>query len=123
MSFDISFDPNNQIVTVQVSGAVAHSEHCEAREKALQLCRENNSSKLLVDLRNLLTERSSAMDCFSFGESFPLISPKARLALVLPTDIRARGDVMFTANVSSNRGLKTEEFETVAQAQSWLATM
>jgi hypothetical protein len=123
MSFNVSFDPNDRIVTVQVSGTVTHIDHCAAREKALQLCREKETLKILVDLRDLLTEQSSAMNCFVFGESFPIVSPKARIAHVLPKDIRARGDVKFTINVSSNRGLTTGEFETVDQARNWLAGM
>jgi len=120
MSFIISFDPNDGIVTAKVSGKATHDEHYAARDEALRICRENDCINLLVDLRELLTDRSSAMDCFAFGESFAQMSPKARIAHVLPIDAKSREDVKFTSDVCANRGLLTREFETVDQARSWL---
>jgi hypothetical protein len=120
MSFTVSFDPADKIVTVQMSGKASHKDHIAARREALRLCRENDSLKLLVDLRELDTENSSVMDCFAFGESFPLLSPKACIAHILPKDEKSKKDVRFTSNVSANRGLLTAEFESIDQARKWL---
>jgi hypothetical protein len=120
MSFTVSFDPDARIVMVKISGTVSPQDHHAARSEALRACRENNSRKLLVDLRELNTGPSSVMDCFAFGESFPLLSPMACIAHVLPTDEKSKKDVRFTSNVSANRGLLTGDFETIDQARSWL---
>jgi hypothetical protein len=120
MSIAISFDPDARIVMVKVSGRVSPQDHNAARSEALRLCRENNTQKLLVDLCELNTEESTVMDCFAFGESFPLLSPLACIAHVLPTDEKSKKDVRFTSNVSANRGLLIGDFETVDQARNWL---
>jgi hypothetical protein len=120
MSFTVSFDPDTEIVMVKVSGRVSPQVHHAARSEALRVSRENNSLKFLVDLSELNTEDSSVMDCFAFGESFPLLSPMACIAHVLPTDEKSKKDVRFTSDVSANRGLLTGDFETVDQAKSWL---
>jgi hypothetical protein len=123
MSFKVVFDSGEKIIFVQISGKASPEEHHAARREALRLCRENNSLKLLVDLRELCTENSTVMDCFAFGESFPLLSPKACIAHVLPEDQKSKKDVRFTSNVSANRGLLTADFETIDQAKNWLAKL
>ena len=120
MPFTVAFDPDTRIVMVKVSGRVSPQDHNKARSEALRVGRTNNSLKLLVDLRELITQDSSVMDCFAFGESFPLLSPIACIAHVLPKDENSKKDVKFTSNVSANRGLLTRDFETVAQAKEWL---
>jgi len=123
MSFAVFFDQAEKIATVRISGRASREDHYTARKEALRLCRENNSLKLLVDLRELITENSSVMDCFAFGESFPLLAPRACIAHVLPADEKSKKDVKFTSNVSANRGLLTAEFETIDQAKNWLAKL
>ena len=120
MSFNISFDPDAKIVMAKISGRVSPQDQNTARREALRVCRENNSLKILLDLRELNTQDITVMDCFAFGESFPLLSPKACIAHVLPIDEKSKKDVKFTSNVSANRGLLTGDFETVDQARSWL---
>ena len=118
--YSVSFDEEAGVVTVRVVGAATHKDHCMAREEALDLCRAKGCSRLLVDLRELSTERSSTMTCFSFGESLARAPQRLRLAHVLPKDLESRRDVKFTSTVEANRGMTSREFDSIEEAGEWL---
>ena len=120
MPFTVSFDQEGGIVTVRVSGEATHSDHRAALEGAQRLCRENDCSRMLVDLRELNTRLSSTLSCYSFGESVAQACPGARIAHVLPVDAESRGDVEFVSTVETNRGTLTGEFASVEEARNWL---
>ena len=116
----VSFDEDAGIVLVRIVGSAIHEEHCAARDEAVRLCQDKRCSKLLVDLRELATERSSTMSCFSFGESLAGVPLRLRIAHVLPADAGSAKDVKFTSAVEANRGQLTGEFNTVEEARQWL---
>ena len=118
--YKVSFDEHAGIVIVQLTGEATHEDHSAARDDAVQLCLEKKCSKLLVDLRDLVTNLSSTLSCFSFGELLAKISPLLYIAHVLPTDAKSVKDVIFTSNVEANRGLLTREFSNVDEARHWL---
>ena len=120
MPYEVSFDKIDRIVEVRVSGLATHDDHCAARDEALRLGQENRCSRLLVDLRELDTTRSSAMDCFTFGETLARSSPGVRLAHVLPKEARSREAVRFTSIVEANRGGLVREFDSFDEAREWL---
>jgi len=120
MARDVSFDENDGIVVVRVSGKATLQEHLAARAESLQLCQEKRCARILVDLRALNTAGGSAADYFGFGTSFPETSPPIRLAHVLPADARSRRDVVFAATVEANRGRLAAVFDTVEEARDWL---
>jgi hypothetical protein len=116
----VTFDEEAGSVVVRVAGKAAHADHEAAREEAVRLCREKKCPRLLVDLRDLTTTRSSTLDCYSFGESLAKTQPSLRIAHVLPTDARSANDVRFTSNVAANRGKLTGEFNSIEEARQWL---
>ena len=116
----VSFDQQNGIVKIQISGESTKEDHYAARDEALRMCQEKRCSKLLVDLRKLNTKRFSVIGCFSFGESVSMKSPDVQIAHVLPKDTKSREDVKFTSTVEANRGKSTGEFETIEEAKNWL---
>ena len=120
--YTVSFDKSVWAVMIRVFGAASHDDHCAVRDEAIRLSQENECSRLLVDLRELITERSSTMDCFSFGESLAKATQYRylRIAHVLPSDAESKQDVRFTSTVEANRGKSTREFETVEEAMEWL---
>ena len=118
--YTASFDEEAKIVRVRVIGSVTHEDHCAARDNAVKLCESNRCSKLLVDLRELSTERSSKMDCFSFGEMLARTPQQLHIAHVLPTDSKSAEDVRFTSKVMHNRGKITAEFYSIEEAEQWL---
>jgi hypothetical protein len=124
MPYKVSYDKQNNVVLVYVSGRVTHEEHLSARNDAFRLCKENKCSSMLVDLLHLNTEKSSVTGCFEFGESLARgdILPATRIAHVLPTDPKSIEDVKFTTTVAANRGRITALFETLEQAMQWLLT-
>ena len=120
MPCKVSFDKNNDIINVQISGKVTHDDHIAARDEALGLCKKNECYKLLVDLSELNTIRSTTMDCFEFGEELAETTPFMQIAHVLPADMKSRKDIRFTANVEANRGKSSKVFETIDEARKWL---
>jgi hypothetical protein len=123
--YEVAYDAGAAVVRVKVHGAASHEEHEAARAEAAQFCREKETRRVLVDLRDLTTDRNvSTMTCFEFGAGFVRVGMSAatRVALVRPVDTKAAADVMFTANVAVNRGGNLREFATVADAEEWLRT-
>jgi hypothetical protein len=120
MPYSISIDPADGIVTVQIDGEFPYEEHRKFRDRALELCRQNKSSKILVDLRSLITGKGTFLQFFDFGQSFAKERPQVRIANVLPEDEKSRNDVIFTSTVGANRGLLSKEFATVEEAKKWL---
>lgn len=118
--YSISFEKDMGIVKAIVSGKPSHEDHCTLRDEVIRLCQHNQCSKLLVDLSELNTERSSTVDCFSFGKSLPLLSPGLRIAHVLPIDAKSKEDVRFTSTVEANRGVICREFEDIVEAMKWI---
>jgi hypothetical protein len=116
----VSFDEEKGIIMIRVIGSATHEDHCAVRNEAVRLCKSSRCSKLLVDLRELTTERSSTMDCFSFGESVASVPQHFRVAHVLPRDAKSAGDVRFTSIVEANRGKITREFGSIEEAEQWL---
>jgi len=124
MPWEVAFDDANGIVQVTVRGPASHDEHVAAREEAARVCLKAQSRKLLVDLRDLETERVvSTSGCFEFGDRFTLeggIPPGTRIAHILPRDPKACEDVEFTTAVARNRGAAIRNFEDQEDARNWL---
>jgi len=122
MPYEVSFDEQDEIVQLRAFGLVTHEEHDAARRQAAQLCRENKSSKILSDLRELDTEKSSTLNCFDYGEALAQenIPHSTRIAIVLPTDPDSTKDIQFVATVAANRGRVPLQFKTVEEAKQWL---
>jgi len=118
--FKVSFDENDGVAKVVMSGKATHEEHLAARDEASRICKEKNCSKLMVDLSNLDTEYSSTMDCFSFGTSFADKLPYVQIAYVLPKENKSASDVWFTTTVQKNRGVNCKEFKNIEEAGKWL---
>jgi hypothetical protein len=121
MPYEVSFDEQDKIVLLRASGLVTHEEHTAARRQAAQLCRERKCSRVLSDLRELDTEKSSTLNCFDYGESLAQeVPPSIRIAIVLPTDLDSSEDIEFVSNVAANRGRPTLLVRTIEEAKQWL---
>jgi len=119
-SYTVSFDEEARIVRVRAIGSVTHEDHCAVWDNTLKLCESNRCSKVLVDLRELSTELSSKMDCFSFGEMLARTPLHIYIAHILPTDAKSAEDVRFTSKVERSRGKITGEFYSIEEAEQWL---
>ena len=121
MPYEVFFDEQDKIVRLRATGLVTHEEHIAARQQAAQLRRERKSSKVLSDLRELDTEKSSTLNCFDYAESLAQETPPSvRIAIVLPTDPHSSEDIEFVATVAANRGRAPLLFKTVEEAKQWL---
>lgn len=118
--YSVSFSEHMGIVIVQIAGDPTHKNCCDARDKAVQICLENHCSKILVDLREMTTDKISLTSCFIFAEELSKKNLCLFIAHVLPRDIKSREDVRFASSVESNRGLSTGEFYNIEEARQWL---
>jgi hypothetical protein len=116
----VFFEEKEATVQVELSGDAGHEDHCTARDEALRMCADKNTTRLLVDLRDLNTVRSNVTQCFAFGESLASGAQGIRLALVLPANADSKMDVEYTTSVATNQGATTRNFETVEAASKWL---
>jgi len=116
----VSLDQTNRFVIAQISTMDTYKDRCEARDEALQLCREMHCSRLLVDLRDLKTDRASTIDCFEFGESLSRAKKPFYIAHVMPSDPNFKEDVRFASIVAENRGIIAKECKTLGEAKTWL---
>jgi hypothetical protein len=124
MAYEIRIDRERKIVEVVVRGAATHEEHMAARAATGKVLRENGYTRLLVDLRELLTKGViSTITCYDFGASYTQdgIPPDCKIAHILPLDPAALQDVHFITTVGINRGNLIREFSEVEEARGWLA--
>jgi len=122
MPHEVSYDEKDNIVLMHAFGKVSPEEHIVARQKAAQLCREKKCLRVLADLQDLDTEKSSTQDCFEFGQAIAEedLDPETRLAVVIPKDLDSSQDVHFVTTVSANRGRSIWLFRTIEEAKNWL---
>jgi hypothetical protein len=122
MPYEVSYDKEDNIVLLRAFGTVTHEEHEAARRQAVQLCSENGCTRILADLLELDTKKSSTQNCFDYGEALAQenISYSTCIAIVLPTDINSIEDIQFATTVAANRGRPTFRFKTVEEAKQWL---
>jgi hypothetical protein len=123
MGYLLSVDARLGIVEIRLSNSLTHSEHVEARQELLEVCRARNIHKILVDARELVTRvPPSVMELFDFGVSWADQARGADLVVagVLPRDDSTRLDVMFGDTVAVNRGLVSRTFDDIDEARTWL---
>jgi len=116
----VSFDDALGIVVARVYGKALHSDHMAAREESKCMCKDRECSKLLVDLRDLSTERSSTLDLFSFGRTMAKDLSGLRIAFVVPKDYKSKDDLRFTLNMGENPNYIIAEFASYDVAIDWL---
>jgi hypothetical protein len=118
--FQVSYDSDDQIIILRVSGDIPDEEHYTARAEAIRLCRENHCGRMLVDLRELSTTQITVSNSYAFGKSVAEEISSLKLAHVLPQDSKASADVLFTSTVEANRGVNVRQFGSMEEARNWL---
>jgi hypothetical protein len=120
MPTSTSYDDADRIVFVIALGDVTYAEHCAARDDASKYIKQNGCVRLLVNLKDLNTDHSSTLNFFKFGESLAYAYPNINIAVVLPVNPKAKGDVQFITTVNVNRGANVKEFDVFSEARDWL---
>jgi len=120
MPYQILHNDKDGFVQVAFSGMVIKEDHYAALDAAVQLCREKETTKLLVDFSDLDTSQLSTMEVYSLGELVAKIKQIHYIAHVIPTHSKARESIVFASNVEANRGMTTREFENLEDAIAWL---
>ena len=121
MPFKIEVMDEEGVVKLKFSGASDSGEHIQARERAIQLCREREFVKVLVDM----TEQESFMsgttvELYEFGEGFAneLFSKDTRIAVV--NESGPKRDLHFVVDVARKTGVTMQLFNDTSEALKWL---
>lgn len=122
MPYEVSYDEKDEIVLLRGFDKVTQQEHYDAHHKAFQLCGENKSSMMLVNLQDIDTSKTSTQDCFDFGQFLAEadITPSFRIAVLMPKNLDSGQDVHFVTTVATNRGRNIRRFQTPEEAKNWL---
>ena len=122
MPYKVSYDEQNKIVVARVFGVATPEDHGSAQEESFRLCREKNSLRVLVDLKDLDTRLSTTLSSFGSGERTAEadIPALTRIAYITPKDPKSAEDLKFATTVAANRGRIIRLFDSAEQAQQWL---
>jgi hypothetical protein len=60
------------------------------------------------------------MDLFRFAEEIPKEAQGLRIAHVLPAHDLSSKDIRFLSTVQVNRGVSSQEFTSIEEAENWL---
>ena len=114
----IIFDAEHEFVDVRVSVESTREDRSTLRDIALQLCKEKNCSRLLVDLRKMNPSTvSTTMQSCRFGEELAKKSRGIYIAHVLGNDNKTNDKAYFASTVATNRGASTMEFNSIEEAK------
>lgn len=119
MSYHASYNDENEVVKLQIIGLDKKEDHYKALKEVCQLCKDNNCSNLLVDLRKMDEKTRDGFGCFNFGMAVVNKLRRIKIAHVYPSNLKSRGDVRFISTVEQNRGVITNEFNTIEEALKW----
>ena len=123
MGYQTTIDDPHGVVEIRFSEAIRPEEHLKARNELLQICRDRNIRKILVDARQLeIRGETSTMTLFDFGASWADLTRDmpVLLAGVLPRDTHTQKELMFGDTVAFNRGFVTRAFDDIEDARVWL---
>lgn len=123
MAYKISINEECKQVELRYSGPTEISEHFEGRDKAIELCKENEYNKFLVNLGNTLAQESiSKRDLLSFGQSWDKeVLSNIILAVVMPENIKSQDEYFFPLAIIKDRGIWAKSFYKEVDAIRWLA--
>jgi hypothetical protein len=120
MTYVLRIEPKNSYLHAIVTGANSLENVVGYMEQLAHECAARDCFRVLIEER-LEGPRLQTMDVFRVASQSgkPLASQMRAIAFV---DVNAVGDMMqFAEDVAVNRGLPVRMFQTVAQAEQWLA--
>lgn len=123
MSYQISFNQEDNIVYVTASGTVNKDDYYAGWKTAVQLCEEHTCTKLLADLRDVSSSSLSTMESYTFAETIGKTPTHICIAHVLPKHPKAWENVLLASTVEANLGKATREFKTIEEARDWLLNL
>jgi len=108
------------ILVVTLTGEMTDAENCEARRACAELCRQQDVSRMLIDLRGAVI-RSSLLDTYLFvtslAEGFP---PDTLYAVLFSPETHDPDRARFSEDVAAKRGIRVKMFTREDEAREWL---
>ena len=123
MAYEILIDEKKRILELKVSGQTDFAENNKSRQEVLNLCKEKNISKILVNMTGAtVNEDFSVPELAKFGSTWKesAINFDYKFACIYPKNYTARDSIGFAATVSANNGLKIKLFNNSDEGRSWL---
>jgi CheY-like chemotaxis protein len=121
-SWLVEYLPDKKLVASTLTGAITDADAKNQAEKAIRLLKDNQSSQLLVDCREAVSEMSFAVLYWMPRFYAQLGAPRStRIAVVLPTVPNRLESYQFYALACRNAGYNVRLFETRRVAEDWLS--
>ncbi|MDQ7797779.1 MAG: hypothetical protein RDU76_02390 [Candidatus Edwardsbacteria bacterium] len=120
MAHDVKQDLEKKLVVIKHSDRVDKDDLWNARLAALKIIQDNESPRILVDMRNIdLT--TTTMERFEFAQSHnKYFTSRTKIATLITKDDPKKQDHQFVETVSLNRGFLLRVFEDQGEAEQWL---
>lgn len=124
MAYTITYNERYKLVELRFNGSALLNEHVRSRSEAIDLCKESNTDRLLVDLGDLRAQETlSKRDLMEFSESWgDSALHNLFLGVVMPEDIESQNEFYFALHISKMSGLTLKAFNKDRQAISWLVS-
>ena len=120
MSYEIKVNDALSIIEVKHEGPVDIDEMRAAREETAKYLTDNESRRVLVDIRNA-TLGPTTMELFGFNASYRDLLPlDVEIAIVYSSETASREDILFVETVARNRGVLLRIFTDRNEALDWL---
>jgi hypothetical protein len=120
MAHDVKHDPKRNLVVIKHSDHVDKNDLWNARLAALKIIQDNESPRILVDMRNI-NMTTTTLERFEFAQSHNKhFSSRTKIATLITKDDPRKEDHKFVETVSLNRGFLLRVFEDQGEAEQWL---
>ena len=123
MAVKVEFNQALEAVEVTYTGRTALAEFMETTRVAVELARERNSRRYLLDTRESEPTISHAalQDLPSKQYKELQVDPRSRIAIVQPRRPEAMASARFYETACVNRGWNARMFATREEAVAWLS--
>lgn len=121
MPVTVEYLPQNRTVAIVATGAITADELGCQSPRTLELLRQHDARRMLVDYRDAQLDVST-MDVYGLPDRYDTLglSRKVRIAVVLPRGLENTELFDFYEDVTHNRGFMTRLFRSPEEAQRWL---
>jgi len=123
MPYTLSVDKNKKISEFKFYGESVYTEHVEARNKVLQLYNDQDISKFIINMRDMVLHESvSVLNFYNFSSTWFIDDLKEDhfFAIITPLDITSRGYINYAVLIAQERALNFKLFDDINSAMNWL---
>ena len=122
MSYTVLYDTKHNIAELRFHDTASIQDHIDSRNKAIELCVEKQTDRLLVHLGNILAQDTTTKnEHFDFAESWDKKKlTELYVAVVMPENVSSQDEFYFMIAMLKMNGVTIKSFHTEELAVKWL---